>query len=166
MFLPHRTKLFFDDNEAPRSVKRKIEQKNKWFFMQINYLCISYVLFVDIFTRSFDGFISMKFKIVVFLRTSPFINFGDFYQAPRLLHPSHLLFWPKFASLPVYFILPFYLKFKSMLFSRNSWIWIFVQLVLWMASVLLYELVSFACVCLNDIMFVCVIWQIFSNMIS
>ena len=27
-----------------------------WFFMQINYLCISYVLFVDII-RSFDGFI-------------------------------------------------------------------------------------------------------------
>ena len=28
---------------------------------------------------------------------------------------------------------------------------------------LLHELFSFACVCLNDIMFFCVIWQIFSN---
>ena len=33
LFLPHRTKLFSDYNEARRSVKRRIEQKNKWFFM-------------------------------------------------------------------------------------------------------------------------------------
>ena len=34
-----------------------------------------------------------------------------------------------------------------------------------MGLVLLYELVSFACACLDDIMFVCVIGQIFSNML-
>ena len=72
------------------------------------------------------------FANLPYIPTSPFTNFGDFCQAPRLLHPSHLLFWPKFASLPVYSTLPFYLKLKSMLFSRNTWIWIFVQLVLWM----------------------------------
>ena len=33
LFLPHRTKLFYDYNEARRSVKRRIEQKNKRFFM-------------------------------------------------------------------------------------------------------------------------------------
>ena len=56
--------------------------------MQINCLCISYVLFADIFTR---------FLIAVFLPASPFINFGDFWQPPRLLHhcqrPSHTLPW-------------------------------------------------------------------------
>ena len=87
--------------------------------MQINYLCISYVLFVDIFTRSFDDFISMKFLIAVFLSafpfvpTSLFINFEDFCQPPRLLHPPRLLFWPQFASLSVYSALPFYLKLES-----------------------------------------------------
>ena len=85
--------------------------------LHIDELCISYVLFVDVFTRSFDGFISKKFLIAVFLPASrfiptfPLINFGDF--RTRLLHPPRLLFWPKFASLPVYFALPFYLKFKS-----------------------------------------------------
>ena len=61
--------------------------------MLINYLRISYVLFVDIFTRLFDDFFSMKFLIAVFLPASPviptsaFINFGDFCQPHRLLHP-------------------------------------------------------------------------------
>ena len=49
----------------------------------------------------------MKFLIAVFLPASPFINFGDFCQPPRLL------FSPKFASLPVYSALPFYLKLES-----------------------------------------------------
>ena len=53
------------------------------FFVLINYLCISYVLFVDIFTRSFDDFILMKFPIAVFFPASPFITFGDFCQLPR-----------------------------------------------------------------------------------
>ena len=57
---------------------------------------------------------SMKFLIVVFLPASPFINFGDLCQPPRLLHPPpRLLFWRKFASLPVYSALPFYLKLES-----------------------------------------------------
>ena len=65
--------------------------------MQINYLCISYVLFADIFTRPFDDFISMKFLIAVFLPASPFIptfpfiNFEDF---------SNL---PVYCTLPVYY---------------------------------------------------------------
>ena len=55
-------------------------------------------------------FVSKKFLIAVFLQAfpyiptphpPPFINFGDFCQPPRLL------FWPKFASLPVYSALPF-----------------------------------------------------------
>ena len=92
--------------------------------MQINCLCISYVFVVDIFTRSFDDFISMKFLIAVFLSASPFIptslfiNFGDFCQPLRLFHPPRLLFWPQFASLSVYFALPFYLKLES------TWFWI------------------------------------------
>ena len=69
--------------------------------MQINYICIFYVLFVDIFTRSFDDFISVKFLIAAFCQT------------PYLLQPPRLLFWPKFASLPVYSALPFCLKFES-----------------------------------------------------
>ena len=73
LFLPHRTKLFSDYNEARRSVKRRIKQKTKRFFMQINYLCIPYVLFVDIFTRSFDDFISLKFLFTEFLLAPPFI---------------------------------------------------------------------------------------------
>ena len=82
--------------------------------MQINYLCISFVVFfADIFTRLFDDFISMKFLIAVFLPASPFVNFGDFCQPTRLLYLPRLLFWPKFASLPVYSALPFYLKLKS-----------------------------------------------------
>ena len=55
----------------------------------------------------------MKFLIAVFLEASPFINFGDFCQPPRLLHPPRLLFWAKFASLPVYPALPFCLKLES-----------------------------------------------------
>ena len=49
----------------------------------------------------------MKFLIALFLPASPFINFGDFCQPPRLL------FSPKFASLPVYSALPFYLKLEN-----------------------------------------------------
>ena len=41
--------------------------------MQINYHCIFYVLFVDIFTSSFDDFFTMIFLIAVFLPASPFI---------------------------------------------------------------------------------------------
>ena len=125
LFFTDHKKLFSDYNEARHSMKRRIKQKNKWFFMLINYLCISYVLFVDIFTKSFDGFISMKFLIAVFLPASPFIptslfiNFGDFCQ-PRLLHPPCLLFWPKFASLLVYYALPLYLKLESNLKSSQS----------------------------------------------
>ena len=58
---------------------------------------ISYVLFVDIFTRLFYNFISMKFLIAVFLPaspfipTSPFINFGDFFQPARLIRPPLIL---------------------------------------------------------------------------
>ena len=44
----------------------------------------------------------MKFLIAVFLPASPFINFGDICQPPHLLHPPRLLFWLKFASVPVY----------------------------------------------------------------
>ena len=64
----------------------------------VNYLCIPYVLFVDIFTRSFDDFVSMKFLNAVFLQafpfipTSLFINFGDFCQPPSLLQPPRLSF--------------------------------------------------------------------------
>ena len=57
----------------------------------MNYLCISYVLFVDIFTRSFDDLISVKF-LIVFLPASPFIKIEDFCQPPRLMHPPRLLF--------------------------------------------------------------------------
>ena len=87
--------------------------------MQINYLCISYVLFVDIFAKSFDYSVSMNFLIAVFLPVSqfiptpPFINFGEFYQPPCFLHPPCLLFWPKFATLIVYSARPFYLKLES-----------------------------------------------------
>ena len=53
----------------------------------------------------------MKFLIAVFLPASPFINFGDFCQPPRLL------FWPKFANLLVYSALPFYLKLESRMYE-------------------------------------------------
>ena len=59
----------------------------------------------------FDDFISMKFLIAV--SASPFIDFGNFCQPARLLHSRRLLFWPKYANLPVYSTLPFYLKLKS-----------------------------------------------------
>ena len=110
---------FLTTNEAQRNVKRRIEQKSKWFFMYINYLCISYVLFADIFTRSFDEFISMKFLSAVFLPpypfipTYPFIDFGD------LCQPPCLLFWPKFASLSVYSTLSFYLKLEITTFYSS-----------------------------------------------
>ena len=42
----------------------------------------------------------------LFILTSPFINFGNF-------HPPRFLFWPKFASLPVYSALSFYLKLEN-----------------------------------------------------
>ena len=89
--LPHRAKLFSDYNQARHRVKRRIEQKNKWFFMQINYLCISYVLFVDIFTKSFDDFITMN---AVFSPASPF--------SPT----CRLLTSEIFANLSVYCTLP------------------------------------------------------------
>ena len=54
-----------------------------------------------------DFSISMPQPVAVFLPASPFINFGDFRQPPRLL------FWPKFVSLSVYSALPFYLKLES-----------------------------------------------------
>ena len=102
--------MFFYKHDVYKHIQAQVW---KWFFMQINYLCISYVLFVDIFTRSFDDFISMKFLIAVFLPASlfiptcPFINFGDF------CHPRRLLFLPKFSSLLLYSALPFYLKLDS-----------------------------------------------------
>ena len=43
--------------------------------LDVDKLCISYVLFVDIFSRSFNDFISIKFLIAVFLPASPSINF-------------------------------------------------------------------------------------------
>ena len=92
----------------------------------MNYLCISYVLFVDIFTRSFDDFISLKF-LIVFLPASPFTKIEDFCQPPRLMDPPRLLFQPKFASVTVYSALPFYLKLESIscfpcekIFNRGS----------------------------------------------
>ena len=110
-FLLHRTKLCSDHNEARQSMNRRIKQKNKAksFFMSINYLCISYVLFVDIFPRSFDDFISVKFLIAVFFQASPFIstslfiNFGNFCQPPRLLHPPCLLFYTEICQPPCLF---------------------------------------------------------------
>ena len=68
------------------------------------YLCISYVLFVYIFTRLFNDFISMNFLIAVFFPVSPFIpmssfiNLGDFCQPLYSLHPPRFLFWPKFVN--------------------------------------------------------------------
>ena len=53
-----------------------------------------------------------------FIPTSSFINFGDFCQPPRLLHPSRSLFGLKFASIPVYSALPFYLKLESKVISK------------------------------------------------
>ena len=78
LFPLHHTKLFSDYNETQQSLKRRIEQKN--------------------FHKNFYDFISMKFLITMFLSASCFINFGDFCQPPRLLHPLCLLFWPKFPS--------------------------------------------------------------------
>ena len=79
---------------------------------------ISYGPFVDILTRLFNNFTSMKFPIAVllpaplFIPISPFINFGDFSQPPFLLHPLILLFWAKLSNLLIYFALPFYLKLE------------------------------------------------------
>ena len=66
----------------------------------VNYLRISYVLFVDIFTRSFDDFISMKFLIVVSNEVSKFLVSNC--QPPRLLTLEI------FSNLPVYCTLPIY----------------------------------------------------------
>ena len=57
-------------------------------------------------SKIFAGCFCQNFR-EVFLPVCPFINCGDFCQPPRLL------FWPKFASLPVYSTLPFYLKLES-----------------------------------------------------
>ena len=51
---------------------------------------------------------------LLFIPTSPFINLGGFCLPPRLLRPLRLLFWSKFASLPVFSTHPFYLKLESM----------------------------------------------------
>ena len=69
-FLLSIAKHFPSDSTKIRNVKRRIEQKNKWFFMQINYLCISYVLFIDIFTIFF--LFQWNFQLLYF------------YQPPRL----------------------------------------------------------------------------------
>ena len=54
-----------------------------------------------------------------FIPTFPFIKFGGFCQPPCWLRRPRLLFWPKFASLPVYSVLPFYLKLESK--CRAKW---------------------------------------------
>ena len=118
--LPHRTKLFSDYNEARRKVKRRIEQNNKWFFMQINYLCISYLLFVDIFTKSFDDFISMN---AVFSPASLF-----FFQPARLLTSEIFASLPVYCTLPVVFgqnlpATPFIPPSTSIWNSRVYWTW-------------------------------------------
>ena len=43
-----------------------------------------------------------------FITPSPFIILTEICQHPRLLHPPRLLFWLKFASIPVYSALPVY----------------------------------------------------------
>ena len=75
-FLPHRTKLFSDYNEARPSVKGRIFQ--------------------------FSKFISMKFLIAVLLPVSPFINFGDFCQLPRSLFRPKFVSFPVYSALPFY----------------------------------------------------------------
>ena len=88
-------------------------QQNKWCSLEARWPI------VDIFTRSLDDFISMKFLIAVFLPASPFIptslfiTFGDFWEPPCLFHLPGILFWPKFASLPDCSAVPFYLKLDS-----------------------------------------------------
>ena len=49
----------------------------------------------------------------------PVYYLGGFCQPPRLLHSQSLSFWPKFASLPVYSALPFYLKLESTHFLQT-----------------------------------------------
>ena len=61
---------FFHKHDAYEHVQAQVW---KLIFMQINYHCIFYVLFVDIFTSSFDDFFTMIFLIAVFLPASPFI---------------------------------------------------------------------------------------------
>ena len=86
---------------------------------------------VDIFTRPFDDFISMKFLIAVFLPASPFIptflfiNFGDFCQPPSLLQPPRLSFCAEILwSLHLFCFTPapshFYLKFENNTFLTWS----------------------------------------------
>ena len=42
----------------------------------------------------------MKFLIAVFLPVSPFINFGDFCQTPRLLDPSRFIILAEICQPP------------------------------------------------------------------
>ena len=62
--------------------------------MQMNHFCNSYVSFVDIFTRSFDDFISMKFLIAVFLPASPFISTSSFIILTEICQPPRLFRLP------------------------------------------------------------------------
>ena len=95
--------------------------------MQINYFCI-YVLFVDIFTRSLNDFISMKFLIALFLPVSPliptslFINFGDFCQPLHLLHPPRLFFGQNLPASP--FTPPHPPFYEYLLRCSGSWIYL------------------------------------------
>ena len=85
------------------------------------------------------------FANLPYIPTSPFINFGDFCKAPSLLHPLLLSETQE------------HVVFKEHL-DVNICSTRIVNVL-----VLLYELVSFACVSLNDVMFVCVIWQILAT---
>ena len=66
----------------------------------------------------------MILLIAVFLPASPFTNFGDFCQPPN---PPRLLFWVKFASLPVYSVLPLYLKLESTTLTNSKSQWEYRQ---------------------------------------
>ena len=88
--------MFFYKHDVYKHLQAQVRK-------QINYLCISYVLFVDIFPRSFDDFISMKFLITVFLPAS------CLFQPPGLLTLVEI-----FANLPVYCTIPVYY------FGQNS----------------------------------------------
>ena len=80
-----------------------------------------------------------------FIALFPFIILAEICQPPCLFHS------------PLLFETQEYVVFKEHLNLNICSIRI--------VNGLLYELVSFACACLNDIMFVCVIGQIFSNML-
>ena len=49
---------------------------------------------------------SIKFLIAVFLPASPFINFGDFCQPPRLLHTSPFIILAEICQPPRLFYPP------------------------------------------------------------